>query len=154
MFRFLRNCLRPMAQRARGVVARAFSRWCKPLPAAPLLGTIADLARSKPQLVAENLLLRQQLLVLNRTGRRPPCTRADRAFLVVLASRVQHWREALLIVRPETVLRWHRAGLRLFWRAKSRATSQEPRVAVETIALIKEMAASNRLWGADRIRGE
>jgi putative transposase len=67
---------------------------------------------------------------------------------------VRHWREALLIVRPETVLRWHRAGLRLVWKVKSRATAQEPRIAAETIALIKEMAANNRLWGADRIRGE
>jgi putative transposase len=154
MFRFLRNRLRPVARRAKRLVARAFSRWCKPLPASPLVGTIADLARSKPQLVAENLLLRQQLLVLNRAGKRPRCTRADRSLLVVLASTVQHWREALLIVRPETVLRWHRAGLRLFWKAKSRATSQELRIAPETIALIQEMAATNRLWGADRIRGE
>ncbi len=55
MFRFLRNRLRPVAQRALRVVARAFSRWCKPLPASPPGSTIADLARSKPQLVAENL---------------------------------------------------------------------------------------------------
>ena len=112
MFYFLRNRLRPVAQRAFQVVTRAFSRWCKPLPASPLLRTIADLARSKPQLV-----------VLNRAGKRPHCTRADRALFVVLASKVQHWREALLIIRPETVLRWHRAGVRLFWKAKSRATS-------------------------------
>ncbi len=154
MFRFLRNCLRPVAQRAIRVITRAFSGWCRPLPAAPLVGTVADLARSKPQLVAENLLLRQQLLVLNRVGKRPHFTRAERALVVVLASKVRHWREALHIIRPATVLRWHRAGLRLFWKAKSRATSQEPRIPPETIALIKEMAAGNRLWGADRIRGE
>jgi putative transposase len=135
MLRFLRDRLRPVAQRAMRAGGRFFSRWCKPLPASPLVGTIADLARSKPQLVAENLLLRQQLLVLDRAAKRPHWTRADRALVVLLASRVKHWREALLIVRPETVLRWHRAGLRLFWKAKSRATS-------------------NRLWGADRIRGE
>lgn len=90
MFRFLRHWLRPVTPRAMRVVARVYARWCKPLPASPLAGAIADLARSKPQLVAENLLLRQQLLVLNRTGRRPRCTRADRALLVVLASRVRH----------------------------------------------------------------
>src|SRR5215213_4033712 len=121
MLQFLRNRLQPVAQRAQRVVARVFSRWCKPLPASPLVGTIADLARSKPQLVAENLLLRQQLLVLNRVGKRPHCTRADRALIVVLASRVKHWREALRIIRPETILRWHRAGLRLLWQARSRA---------------------------------
>ena len=154
MLQVLRNRLRPVARRAMRIVGRVFSRWCKPLADSPLVGTIADLARSKPQLVAENLLLRQQLLVLNRAGKRPRCTRADRALVVALASKVQRWREALLIVRPETVLRWHRQGWRLFWKAKSRATSQEPKIAVETIALIKQMAASNRLWGADRIRGE
>ena len=154
MLHVLRNLLRPVAQRALRIVGRAFSRWCKPLADSPLVGTIADLARSKPQLVAENLLLRQQLLVLNRAAKRPHWTRADRALVVVLASRMKHWREALLIIRPDTVLRWHRAGLRLFWKATSRAMSQEPRIAPETIALIKEMAAGNRLWGADRIRGE
>jgi putative transposase len=154
MLRFLRHRLRPVAQRAIRAAARAFSRWCKPRPASPLVDTIADLARSKPQLVAENLLLRQQLIVLNRTGKRPHWTRADRALVVVLASKVQRWREALLPIRPGTVLRWHRAGLRIFWKAKSRASSQEPRIAPGTIALIKELAANNRLWGADRIRGE
>src|SRR5262249_31284482 len=61
-----------------------------------------------------------------------------------------------LIVQPETLLRWHRQGFRLFWRPKSRATTStaRPKVAAETIALIKEMAAANRLWGAERIRGE
>ncbi len=58
-------------------------------------------------------------------------------------------------MRPETVLRWHRAGFRLFWRRQSRPrTAPKPKVAAETIALIREMAAANRLWGADRIRGE
>src|SRR5262249_20706397 len=61
-----------------------------------------------------------------------------------------------LIVQPETLLRWHRQGFRLFWRPKSRATTStaRPKVSAETIALIEEMAAANRLWGAERIRGE
>ncbi len=105
MFRLLRDRLRPMARRALRVVARAFSRWCTPLPATPLVGTIADLERNKPRRIAENLLLRQQPIVRNRAGSRPRWTRADRALVVVLAGRVQHWRAALLIVRPETVLR-------------------------------------------------
>jgi transposase InsO family protein len=76
--------------------------------------------------------------------------------LVLLASRVRTWRHALLIVQPETLLRWHRQGFRLFWRRKSRAIARTatPKVSAETIALIKEMAAANRLWGAERIRGE
>jgi transposase InsO family protein len=64
------------------------------------------------------------------------------------------WRETLLIVKPETLLRWHRAGFRRFWKWKSRTTIRESKLAPETIALIKELATNNRLWGADRIRGE
>jgi transposase InsO family protein len=121
-----------------------------------IAGTLADLARSKPQLVAENALLRQQLLVLRRGIRRPRCTPGDRALLVLLAGRVRTWRQALLIVQPETLLRWHRELFRRFWRRKSRARSVAPRagVSLETIVLIREMAVANRLWGAERIRGE
>ncbi len=69
-----------------------------------MIGTLADLARSKPQLIAENLLLRQQLVVLNRSVNRPRFTAADRDLFVLLASRVETWKDALLIVTPETVL--------------------------------------------------
>src|SRR5438477_13082181 len=75
--------------------------------AAPIAGTLADLIRSRPELVAENTLLRQQLLVLRRGVTRPRCTPADRALLVLLAGRFRAWRQALLIVQPETVRRWH-----------------------------------------------
>ena len=75
--------------------------------------------------------------------------------MVLLASRVRAWRQALLIVQPETVLRWHRQLFRRCWRRKSRAkASPKPKVAPETITLIRQMAAANRLWGAERIRGE
>jgi transposase InsO family protein len=105
--------------------------------------------------VAENAFLRHQLGILRRSVKRPRCTPTDRALLVLLASRLRAWRQALLIVQPETVLRWHRQGFRLFWRRKSRPRSApQPKVAAETIALIREMAAANRLWGAERIRGE
>jgi len=126
-------------------------------PAGPVLvrGTLADLPRSKPALVAENALLRHQLLILQRSVKRPHCTPPDRALLVLLASRIRLWRQALLIVQPETVLRWHRQGFRLFWRRKARPTAPpKPKVANETIVLIREMAAANRTWGAERIRGE
>ena len=75
-------------------------------PAAPMLvtGALADLTRSKPELVAENALLRQQLVVLKRSVKRPRCTPADRTRLVLLASRVPDWRSALLIVQPDTLL--------------------------------------------------
>jgi transposase InsO family protein len=123
--------------------------------AAPLVaGTLADLARTKPQLVAENALLRQQLLVLRRQVGRPRCTWADRALLVLLASRLRTWRQALLLVQPNTLLRWHRAGFRAVWRRKSRPGPGRPPLPAETVALIRQMAAENPLWGAERIRGE
>jgi len=106
--------------------------------------------------VAENALLRQQLLILRRSVKRPRCTPTDRGLLVLLASRVRAWRHALLIVQPETLLRWHRQGFHLFWRRKARPASsaRRPKVSADTIALIREMARSNRSWGAERIRGE
>jgi putative transposase len=89
-------------------VGHALARWTKPLAPAPVVGTLADLSRSKRQLIAENLLLRQQLIILNRSVKRPRFTRADRLLFVGLASRLHGWKDALLIVKPETVLRWHR----------------------------------------------
>lgn len=132
----------------------ALSRLTKPITHGPTLGTLADLARSRPQLIAENLLLRQQLLVLNRSVNRPRVTAGDRRLFVLLASRVETWKDVLLIVKPETVLRWHRQGFQLFWKRKSRPTSCQPKILTETSSRIKEMAANNRLWGAERIQGE
>lgn len=94
--------------------------------------------------------------MLRRSVKRPRCSPADRALLVLLASRAPAWRSALVIVQPDTLLRWHRALFRCFWRRRSRPVLAErkPKVAAETIALIREMAAANTLWGAERIRGE
>ncbi|MDP8909635.1 MAG: hypothetical protein M3N47_11095, partial [Chloroflexota bacterium] len=93
-------------------------------PAAQLVaGTLADLARDKPTLIAENALLRQQLIVLRRSVKRPRCTPADRALLVLLASRLPAWRQALLIVQSDTLLRWHRQLVRRYWHRKSRAAA-------------------------------
>jgi len=125
--------------------------------AAPLVaGTLADLARSKPALVAENAVLRPQLAILHRSIKRPRCTPADRALLVLLASRIRTWRAALLIVQPDTLLRWHRHLFRRYWGRKSRAAApaHRPPLAPQTVALIRELATANRLWGAERIRGE
>ncbi len=105
-------------------------------------------------MVAENAFLRQQLVVLARPVTRPVPTPADRLRLVVLARLVRGWRAALPIVQPATLLRWHRQGFRLVWRATSRGASTRPQVPAETVAAIKQLAAENRLWGAERIRGE
>ena len=128
----------------------------RPTTAPLVVGTLADLARSKPTLVAENALLRHQLAILRRSVKRPRCTPTDRALLVLLASRICTWRQSLLIVRPDTLLHWHRQLLRGYWRRKSRATApaHRPPLAADTVALIRELAAANRLWGAERIRGE
>ena len=130
------------------------SRWIKPLTASLVLGTFADLTRGKAELLAENALLRQQLIILRRQIKRPVCKRTDRLLLVFLARMVRAWKQALFLVQPETLLRWHRELFRLFWKRKTKACVRKPPLSPETIALIQEMAANNRLWGAERIRGE
>jgi putative transposase len=141
-----RLCLRTLHHR---LVA-----WTTPDTTSLLLGTLTDISRSKSELVEENALLRQQLIILRRQVKRPACTKTDRILLVLLASMVRTWKQALFIVQPETLLRWHRLGFKLYWKYKSRATSTTPKISQETVALIKEMARDNRLWGAERIRGE
>jgi putative transposase len=129
-------------------------RWMKPRSTSLLLGTITDLAKGKSELLIENALLRQQLIILRRHVKRPACRKTDRFLLVLLAKILRTWKQTLLIVQPETLLRWHRELFRLFWKHKSKADSRQPKLSPETIALIKEMARNNRLWGAERIRGE
>jgi putative transposase len=131
-----------------------FVAWSKPDTGSLLLGTLTDLSRSKSELLAENALLRQQLIILRRQVKRPACTKTDRLLLVFLARIVRSWKQALIIVQPETLLRWHRQGFKLYWKYTSRAASSQPRLSAGTVALIKEMARDNRLWGAERIRGE
>ncbi len=71
-----------------------------------------------------------------------------------IRSENRSWKQAVFIVQPETLLRWHRELFRLFWKHRSKADSRKPKLSPETIALIKEMVKNNRLWGAERIRGE
>src|SRR5919199_6221293 len=153
----LTRCLTWLRQRVRyGVDAlrtRA-SQWTKPRPVALAAGLAADLTRSRGDLLPENALLRQQVLVLSRTAKRPRFTPLDRGLLVLLASRLRTWASALLIVQPATVPRWHRQGFRLFWRHKSAPRSRPSPLAMGTIDLIQQVARDNPLWGAERIRGE
>jgi len=115
-----------------------------------------DLTRSKPELVLENALLRQQLIVLKRQIKRPKLTWRDRALFVLLASKLRTWKNALVIVQPDTVLRWHRELFRWVWKRRSRSKGKRgrPPLTDEVVALIKQMAKENRTWGAERIRGE
>jgi len=146
-------------RRLRGIAgglrrARGASRWARPLALTHATGTGAAVVRRRAPLRAENAVLRQQLLVLRRRIKRPVVTAADRALPVVLAGRVRARRQALLLVRPETLLRWHRAGFRSCWRWESRPGPGRPPLPTETVALIRQMAAENLLWGAERSRGE
>ena len=119
-----------------------------------LRGVAADAVRSRKELVIENALLRHQIVILRRKSPRPRLTTVDRLGLLVAAAVLPAWRRALAIVQPETLLRWHREGFRMFWRRRSQPGSVERRVTAETVSLIREMATKNRLWGAERIRGE
>jgi len=131
-----------------------FLRWTKPATRTPVRGAVANIAMSKAALVAENALLRQQRIVLQRQVKRPAFTPRDRVALVLLARLAHGWRAALLIVQPDTLLRWHRQGYRLVWRVRSVTALKRPQVSAATVALIKRMAEENRRWGAERIRGE
>jgi putative transposase len=135
----------------RGIVGRA---WKRPTSYSLSTGAVLDLCHSKRDLVLENALLRQQLVVLRRQVNRPQLNNTDRTLMVLLAGRLRTWKSALLIVQPDTLLRWHRAGFRLFWKRKSGTISSDPRLPAETRDLIQQMALENRLWGAERIRGE
>src|SRR5258708_996177 len=121
--------------------------WMKPPTTSLVLGTLADLTRGKAELLAKNALLRHQLLILRRQVKRPVYRKTDRLLLVLLARMARTWKEALFIIQPETLLRWHRELFRLFWKLKSRACARKPKLSPDTITLIREMAAGNRLWG-------
>jgi putative transposase len=105
--------------------------WTKPLTPSLPLGTLTDLGRSKSELIAENALLRQQLIMLSRQVKQPACSGVDRMLLVLLARLVRTWKQALFIVQPDTLLRWHRELFRLAWKRKSQAASHQSKVAVE-----------------------
>jgi putative transposase len=133
---------------------QSFRRWAKPTTAWLAVGTLTDMTRSRADLVAENAMLRQQLIVLRRHVKRPKLTNGDRIRLVLFARFTRYWQYALHIVQPDTLLRWHRDLFRLYWRHKSRKRKQKPRIPQETIDVIRKMANENHLWGAERIRGE
>jgi len=136
-----RKRLRHLARRFFAAARTRVMQWTRPIPIAVAAGAAADATRSRSDLLLENALLRHQLVVLSRAAKRPQLTVTDRGLLVLLASRLRTWAEALVIVRPETVLRWHRQGFRLFWKRQSRPRSApQPKVAAETIARIREMA--------------
>jgi putative transposase len=135
-------------------VKQHVKQWSKPAIASIAVGSLSDLKRSRRDLIIENAMLRQQLIVLNRQVKRPQLTQGDRLRLVLLTRLTEFWQQALHIVQPDTLLRWHRNLFRRYWWCKSKPGKRDPRISPDTIELIKQMARENRLWGAERIRGE
>ncbi len=106
-------------------------------------------------LAAENLALRHQLGILQRSVKRPRLRPRDRIFWVWLSRLWSDWQSSLMIVKPETVIRWHRDGFRLYWRWKSRRHKRgRPEIDTEIRSLIRQMSRENATWGAPRIQSE
>jgi putative transposase len=146
--------LKPLLRVILSCANRLFRHFTTPVNESLLAGMLTDLPRSRAELLAENALLRHQVLILQRQVKRPILNRRDRFWLLLLATRVARWKQALLIIQPDTLLHWHRQGFRLFWKRKSRSRTNQPKIGRETIDLIQQMAKDNCLWGAERIQGE
>ncbi|WP_036285563.1 integrase core domain-containing protein [Methylocystis sp. ATCC 49242] len=120
-----------------------------------LVAILASPFKSRSRLEAENAALRQQLIILRRKlGGRARLTNTDRWFFVQLYRWFPSVLRGITTIRPETLLRWHRAGFRRYWRWKSRGRVGRPQVGAELRALLRQMSAENPLWGAPRIHGE
>ena len=120
-----------------------------------LFALIRNILADRAELVTENLALRQQLAVLEHSSKRPRLRQRDRIFWVWLSKLWPNWRSSLLIVQPETVVRWHKQGFKIYWRWKSRMGKVgRPRIDPEIRKLIRRMSLENPLWGAPRIRSE
>jgi hypothetical protein len=106
-------------------------------------------------LALENLALRQQVAAMKRAVKRPQLRSIDRLFWVLLSRFWSNWQQTLIIVKPETVVRWHKKGFKLFWKFKSRRKGPgRPPISPEIRDLVRRMAETNPLWGAPRIHGE
>src|SRR5467141_879238 len=120
-----------------------------------VLAVLASPFKSNIRLEAENAVLRHQLIVLRRKLKgRARLTNNDRRFFIQLYRWVPSILKVLTIIRPETLVRWHRAGFRCYWRWKSRRRGGRPQIETELRALIRRMSIENPLWGAPRIHGE
>ncbi len=118
------------------------------VPAAPF----RSIFRGKRALVLENLALRQQLSIYKRAQKRPRLRSTDRAFWAWLSMLWGDWKTPLILVQPETVIRWHRQGFKLYWRRKSRTKKVgRPKIPCEHINFIRRMSADNPNWGEDKI---
>jgi transposase InsO family protein len=120
-----------------------------------VLNLFTSLFTPKSRLEAENAALRHQVMVLQRKVRgRVQLTNSDRLFFIQLYRWFPSVLKAITIVRPETVVRWHRAGFRRYWHRKSQRLGGRPQIGADLQALIRQMSVENLLWGAPRIHGE
>jgi transposase InsO family protein len=118
----------------------------------PLLAYLRAFVRTRHDLGLEILALRQQVVVLKRKRPRPRLNNLDRLFWIALRRCWSRWSDTLILVRPETVVGWHRAGFRLFWRLRSRGGGRK--IDAEVFEIVRRMARENPTWGAPRIHGE
>ena len=120
------------------------------------LGSLLRIFRNRQDLIFENFVLRQQLTVLKRRRPRPALNLFDKFFWVAISRLWSRWKQAVIMVTPETVVRWHRAGFRMYWRLISRVREPVGRrpTPKELRELIFRMVAENPTWGAPRIHGE
>lgn len=102
-------------------------QWVKLATLSPIIGVLSDLTHSRTDLVLENALLRQKLIVLNRKVKRCQFTNHDRFILILFACWTRFWKQALHIVQPDKLLRWHREQFRLYWQRKSKSKQNIPR---------------------------
>jgi putative transposase len=120
-----------------------------------LLASLGSSFRDQRELALENLAMRQQLAILKRTHSHPQLSNTDRLFWVSLSRLWQGWKDSLIIVKPDTVVRWHRKGFALYWKRLSRQKrSGRPGTGKEIRDLIRKIAKANPLWGSPRVHGE
>jgi putative transposase len=105
------------------------------------------------RLTIENLALRQQLAVMKQSVRRPKIRKRDRLFWVILSRLWNGWENVLIVVQPETVIRWHRKGFKLYWKSKSQKAGR-PSIDIKVQKIVKKMIKENPLWGAPILHGE
>lgn len=148
MFQFIGNACKS----AINFVVQKLKQLIKPTTFQLVADAVSDMTRSRKDLMVENAFLRQQLIVLNRQVKRPKLTEGDRTRMVFLSSLTNFWQSALHIVRPDTLVRWHRGLFRRYGKRISTPKSRKPRIPQATIDLIKKMARETTM-GAEKIHG-
>ena len=110
--------------------------------------------KTRTQLILENIFLAKQLEIYQRTDPKLKIKRTDRMFFSLIMDLLSNWKERLFIVKPETVIKWHRTAFKFYWRWKSKPKGGRPSISRELISLIKQMVNDNPLRGSPRIHGE